>query len=115
MSALEALERILDGGGEPDDVLRSTVHLLAEEPGISWAGIAFLEEGELVLGPSAGEPDEARRARVPVTFQGAPVGELWVDGAAESVFLEQVAALAGRPRADRLGHPGRGMGALARD
>lgn len=93
MSTLEALERILDGGGEPDDVLRSTVRVLAEEPGISWAGIAFLEEGELVLGPAAGEPDEARRARVPVTFQGAPVGELWIDGEEEPALLERIADL----------------------
>jgi putative methionine-R-sulfoxide reductase with GAF domain len=91
--ALEALDRVLNRGGEPDDVLRSTVRVLCDEPGISWAGVAFLEQGELVLGPSEGEPDEPRRTRVPVVYQGARVGELWVDGDAEQAFLARVALL----------------------
>ena len=37
-NALEALEHVLEGGGEPDDVLRSTVSVLVQEPGITWAG-----------------------------------------------------------------------------
>jgi hypothetical protein len=91
--ALEALARILDQGGEPDDVLRSAVGVLAEEPGIVWAGIAFLEKGDLIVGPHTGRPDEARRVRVSIAFQGTPVGELWVDGEAEEAFLERVAVL----------------------
>lgn len=91
--ALEALDRILDRGGEPDDVLRSAVRVLAEEPGIAWAGIAFLENGELVVGPQAGAPDETRRVRITVGFQGSDVGELWVDGEADQAFLERVALL----------------------
>jgi hypothetical protein len=91
--ALEALDRILNRGGEPDDVLRSTVRMLAEEPGIEWAGIAFLEEGRLMLGPEAGAADKGRRISVPVSFQGAQVGELWVDGEADHAFLERVAVL----------------------
>ena len=91
--ALEALDRILNRGGDADDVLQSVVRVLAEEPGIAWAGVAFLDEGQLVLGPEAGEPNEARRARLPVAFQGSPVGELWIDGEGERVFLERVAVL----------------------
>ena len=91
--AVGTLEAVLERGGEPDDVLRAAVRVLAEQPGIAWAGIAFLEEGELVLGPSAGEADETRRVRLPVTFDGSQVGELWVDGEAERSFLEQVALL----------------------
>jgi hypothetical protein len=91
--ALEALRNVLDESSEPDDVLRATVEVLAAEPAVEWAGIAFNEEGRLALGPQAGEPDEARRARVPVHFQGRKVGELWVDGDVERAFLEQVAAL----------------------
>ena len=90
---LEAIDRALDRGGEPDDVLRSIVSVLVEEPGVSWAGVAFSEEGRLVLGPEAGTPDEPRRVRVPVLFQGSEVGELQVDGAADHGFLERVAAL----------------------
>jgi hypothetical protein len=67
--------------------------MLVEEPGIAWAGIAFLEDGELVVGPQAGEPDDLRRVQTPVVFQGASVGELWVDGEADSVFLARVALL----------------------
>ena len=89
----EALDRILDRGGEPDDVLRSTVQVLVEEPDITWAGIAFLEAGALTLGPSAGESGKSQRIRVQITFQGSPVGELWVDGKAEDAFLERVAVL----------------------
>ncbi|HXF98065.1 MAG TPA: hypothetical protein VNJ46_05575 [Gaiellaceae bacterium] len=91
--ALEALDRILNRGGEPDEVLRAAVSVLAAEPCVSWAGIAFLEEGEPVLGPQAGEPDEARRVRVPVLYRGSQVGELWVDGEADRAFLERVALL----------------------
>ncbi|MGH3079071.1 MAG: hypothetical protein ACRDPZ_12945 [Gaiellaceae bacterium] len=91
--ALEAVDRILNRGDEPDDVLRSTVSVLVEEPGISWAGVAFSEEGRLVLGPQAGAPDESRRARVPVVFQGSEIGELQVDGDADRAFLERVATL----------------------
>jgi putative methionine-R-sulfoxide reductase with GAF domain len=91
--ALDALDRILNRGGEPDDVLRTTVRVLAGQPGIEWAGIAFLEEGRLALGPEAGDADEERRISVPIFYQGARVGELWVDGQADRAFLERVAVL----------------------
>ena len=92
-NALEALEQVLERGGEPDDVLRSALSVLVEQPGIAWAGIAFSEEGRLVLGPEAGSPDETHRIHVPVRFQGSDVGELQVDGAADAAFLERVATL----------------------
>ena len=91
--ALEAVERILDRGGDADDVLRAVVKALAEEPEIAWAGILFLEEGALSLGPQAGSPDEERRTEVPVTYQADRVGELVVDGDADRAFLERVAQL----------------------
>lgn len=91
--ALEALERILDGPGEADDVLRAAVAALVESPGISYAAVAFLEEGELVVGPQAGDPDEQRRLSVPVSYQGSQVGELRVDGDADASLLARVAEL----------------------
>ena len=91
--ALEALDRILNRGGDADDVLRASVQVLADEPGIAWAGIAFLEDDDLVVGPQAGEPDAAARTRVPIVFQGSNVGELWVDGDAEPELLQRVALL----------------------
>ena len=91
--ALEALDRILNRSEDADEALRATVRTLADEPDVAWAGIAFLEDGNLVLGPQAGEPDEARRTRTPVVFQGADVGELWVDGEVDQAFLDRVALL----------------------
>jgi hypothetical protein len=90
---LEALDRILNRGGDADDVLRSAVAVLVDEPGIAWAGIAFQEEGSLTVGPQAGEPDESRRIRTQVLYKDAPVGELWVDGEADTAFLERFALL----------------------
>jgi hypothetical protein len=46
--------------------------------------------------PSArwfGRPPRSRRVRVPVTYQGDRIGELWIDGEAEQSFLERVALL----------------------
>lgn len=93
MRALDDIDQILARGGEPDDVLRSVVDALADDPAISWAGIAFLEDGRITLGPEAGTTDEWRRVRVPVTYEGAQVGELWIDGEVDQAFLAQVAVL----------------------
>jgi hypothetical protein len=77
---------------DADDVLRQTVATLAAEDGCTWAGIFFVEEGELVLGPEAGTQDDARRLSVPVTWKGERVAELAADGDADRAHLEQVAA-----------------------
>jgi hypothetical protein len=60
-------------------------------PGVVWAGIAFVEDGELTLGPSAGVPDETNRHLAPVLYKGELVGELQVVGELDRVFLEGVA------------------------
>jgi hypothetical protein len=93
--ALEAIELAVSRGGDADDILRQVVALLHERAGYPWAGIFFLEDGELTLGPQAGAPDESRRTSVPVTWQGAPVAELKIDDAPEEdrMFLERVAVL----------------------
>jgi putative methionine-R-sulfoxide reductase with GAF domain len=91
--ALEAIDCILDGGNDADDVLRAVVAELAREPTIEWAGVLFLDDGKLALGPEAGVVDTTRRTSVPVFYQGAVVGELAIDGDAETSFLERVAQL----------------------
>jgi hypothetical protein len=91
--ALDALSGLVERGGDADDVLRAAVAELVAAPEISWAGIRFLEEGELVPGPSAGTPDEARRLIAPIAFRGDPVGELVVDGDAEPAFLARAAEI----------------------
>ena len=77
---------------DADDVLRQTVAALAAAEGCTWAGIYFVEEGELVLGPEAGTQDDARRVSVPVTWKGERVAELAADGQVDRGSLEQVAA-----------------------
>jgi putative methionine-R-sulfoxide reductase with GAF domain len=91
--ALEAVDRILNLGSDADDVLRAVVEELVREPAIVWAGVLFLEAGALVLGPEAGTADTTRRISVPVSYQGAVVGELAIDGEAETAFLDRVAQL----------------------
>jgi hypothetical protein len=94
-AALEAIERIIESGGDADDILRHVVAALHADAGYAWAGIFFVEEGNLLPGPHAGTPDEARRTRVPVTWQGDRIAELAVDDAPEDdrTFLERVAVL----------------------
>ena len=90
--ALEALDRILNRGGDADDVLRAVVDVLHERLRCRVA-ILFLEGGELVLGPERGERDATRTRRVPIVFAGERVAELAVDGEADAAFLERVALL----------------------
>ena len=92
--ALDAIDRILNRGGDADDVLREVVRALPEHmPTVAWAGVFFEEQERLVAGPSSGEPDESRRVHVPVSYRGERVGELAVDGEAGAAFLERVATL----------------------
>jgi putative methionine-R-sulfoxide reductase with GAF domain len=93
--ALEAIDGILDRGGDADEVLRDVVGALTERAGYAWAGVFFTEEGVLQLGPQAGEPDESRRTTVDVVWSGARVAVLAVDGARveDAAFLERVAVL----------------------
>jgi putative methionine-R-sulfoxide reductase with GAF domain len=91
--SVDKIERILAETEDADDLLRQTMTALVEDPEIVWAGIRFLEDGELVLGPEGGSPDDTRRTHVPITFHGAVVGELQTDGNPERAQLERVAAL----------------------
>jgi len=78
---------------DADDVLRAAVSELGR--GYDWAGIAFVEEGELVLGPATG-PEPAATFAVPIAYEGATVAELRVAPAdvtsERRASLEQVAA-----------------------
>jgi len=76
---------------DADEQLRQTVSKLAAREGCSWAGIFFVEEDDLVLGPEAGEPDPERRTPVPVIWRDTRVAELAVDGDVEPAELEAVA------------------------
>src|SRR5205085_8141215 len=94
--ALEAVERVLNRGGDADDVLRDVVRILHERAGYDWAGVAFVEAGELELGPEAGARGDGARG-VPVSFRGDRVAELSVapalGGEDERAFLERIATI----------------------
>jgi L-methionine (R)-S-oxide reductase len=64
--ALEALDRILDRGGDADDVLREVVALLHDRfEHYSWVGVYLVEGDDLVLGPWRG-PEATEHVRIPV-------------------------------------------------
>ena len=77
---------------DADEQLRQAVAELAAREGCSWAGIYFVEDGNLVLGPETGTPDPEHRTTVPVLWRDTHVAELAVDGDVESAELETVAA-----------------------
>ena len=89
--ALAEIDKVIGDGVEADDVLRTVVAVLAAEPDIVWAGILFLDDGALTLGPEAGEADPTQRFGVSVRYEGTVVGELAIDGGAETAFLVQIA------------------------
>jgi hypothetical protein len=94
--ALEAIDRILNRGGDADEVLRAVVAVLRERAGFDWAGIAFVESGELRLGPESGERKEDL-ASYTVAFRGDRVAELQISPSPREAdarkFLERVALL----------------------
>jgi putative methionine-R-sulfoxide reductase with GAF domain len=64
--ALEAIDRILNRGGDADDVLRAVVSVLHDRfEHYSWIGIYLVEGDELVLGPWEG-PEATEHVRIPV-------------------------------------------------
>ncbi|MEK6273746.1 MAG: hypothetical protein AABM30_00235 [Actinomycetota bacterium] len=87
--SLEVLDRILDRGGDADDVLREVVRVLAER--YEYAAIKFVEGDALVPGPAAGTPNESATAW-PISFQGMKVAELEIAPASDrdKEFLERV-------------------------
>lgn len=100
-AATEEVARILESGGDADDVLRqAVVAVQSRVPGYDWVGISFVDEGALLPGPWAGQeraPDAPPAVRVPIRFQGTKVAELGVAGPApdgdEQVALERIALL----------------------
>ncbi len=92
--ALEAIDRILNRGGDADEVLRGVVDVLARL--YPYAAIALVEGAELVPGPARGAPQGGTTA-VPVVFRGTKVAELRVSPPEEDregrAFLERVATL----------------------
>ncbi len=93
--ALEAIDRILNRGGDADEVLRDVVAVLHRD--YSWVGISFVEDGELVLGPAQGVQSTVARIAIPISYENNVVAELGVSAdelnPADRAFLERVAVL----------------------
>jgi hypothetical protein len=90
--ALEALERVLNRGGPADEVLEEVVGVLGRL--YDRVAIRLVRDGELVSGPSRGNPAGTASAW-PVHSGGARVGEIEVAPADEEddVFMRRVATL----------------------
>lgn len=88
--ALEAIDRILNRGGDADDVLRAVLRALHER-GVSYAAIRFVERGELGAGPSVGDPTDDTLT-VPVEYRGEQVGELEA-ATGDRPLLQRIATL----------------------
>ena len=91
--ALEAVERVLNRGGEADDVLRQVVAILHERLG-RFVRISFVEVDGLVQGPTAG--DETETTPFPIAFQERRVADLEAGGelsSEDTALLERVAML----------------------
>jgi len=92
--ALNAIDRILNRGGDADEVLRDVVAVLHRD--YSWVGISFVEAGELVLGPAQGERT-AEPTAISISYEDNVVAELGVVAVELSpedrAFLERVARL----------------------
>ncbi len=89
--AVDAVDRIVNRGGDADDVLRAVVDLLHDRfPHYSWVGIYLVENGELALGPWKG-PQATEHVRI-------PVGEGICGAAAASGETEVVDDVAADPR-----------------
>ena len=90
--ALEAIDRILNRGGEPGDVLRAVVGALVERGPCTWASIRLAGETEATTA-EAGEAaaDRDRRVELPIVYRGERVAVLAVDGCDDRAFLDRVA------------------------
>jgi hypothetical protein len=96
--ALEAVERLLNRGGDADDVLRSIVDALHDRlPHLGGVWIEFVEGTERVVGPAAGMMRSDRARMFPVSFQGTDVAAVRVAaaqvGVDDETLLERVAIL----------------------
>ena len=91
--ALEAVERVLNQGGEADDILREVVAILHQRLD-RFVRISFVEDDTLAPGPAAGteEPGTA----FPIAWQGRRVADLEIGGETsqgDRELLERIATL----------------------
>ena len=90
--ALEALERILNRGGPPDEVLEEVVAVLSRL--YDRVAIRVIRGGELVPGPSSGNPSGTASTWA-VYLEDAKVGEIEVAPAddEDDAFMRRVTTI----------------------
>ena len=80
--AVAAVQAVVEQEEEADAILRQAVAELAGRYG-TFAGVRFVEEDEMVLGPAAGAPAPVATAG-PVRFRDATVAELVTSAALDA-------------------------------
>jgi hypothetical protein len=86
--ALEAVERILNRGGEADEVLQEVLEVLRAR-GVAFGRVRVAGNGRLTDGPSVGE---GAGIVSPVVFGEAEIGSLEL-AVSDAAFVERVAIL----------------------
>jgi hypothetical protein len=74
------VQAIIDGGEEADDILRAALAVVHEGAGAPWSAIAFVEEGQMAVGPLIGTAPEGTPVPalvVPIVYRGDTVAALW--------------------------------------
>jgi hypothetical protein len=74
--ALEAVDRILNRGGEPDEVVSAVLAALHERA-FTWIGVVHRDGDEIHVGPQAGERAVAQPLTAAVVWRRRRVAELW--------------------------------------
>ena len=90
---LATVAELVAGDDDADDILRAVVAELVSSGTAVWAGIYFVEGGDLVLGPQAGTPEPDARTAVPVVYDGTQVADLAADRCDDHALLAGVAGL----------------------
>jgi hypothetical protein len=99
MSIDARVQEVIDGGEEADDILRAALDAVHESLAVPWSAIAFVEEGQMSIGPLVGSaPDDAASPAlsVPIVYRGDTVAALWLGGTPDPALvieLERAAAL----------------------
>jgi hypothetical protein len=94
--ALEAVDRILNRGGDPDDVLRAVLDALHAR-GIAFARIRLATGDDFAIG------SEEPATEAEIAYAGERVGALAV-AAGDSLFVERLATLVSAVSAESAKH-----------
>jgi hypothetical protein len=93
VTLLDAVQQLVGSDEDADDILRGVVSALVDSGTAVWAGVFFVEGGDLVLGPQAGTPEPEERATVPVAYEGTHVADLAADRCTDRALLGGIADL----------------------